>query len=161
MFDKFLKNNNGIVAIIVLILIAFGVYKFSEYLTMKGKYGHENYSSGMDSVYSDASNQPFRDTDGLTSNNPRNIQNPTDLLPGDNHQWSSLNPNGKGELSNISLLQAGSLVGINSVSGSLRNGNLTIRSEPPNPQNKVSPWNNTTITGDSFRRAFEIGQGEK
>jgi hypothetical protein len=39
----------------------------------------------------------------------------------------------------------------------LRNPNLQLRSEPPNPQLKVSPWNQTTIESDLNRRPLEIG----
>ena len=39
----------------------------------------------------------------------------------------------------------------------LRNANLQLRSEPPNPQVKVSPWLQTTIETDTNRRPLEIG----
>jgi len=164
MMDKLFSNsnNNGIVAIILLLLLAFGVYKFSEYLTKKSNYGLENYSSGINNVYSDGSTKGYNNSNGLRSNNSSNIQNPTDLLPANqNNQWSSLNPNGKGELSNINLLKAGYHIGIDTIGQTLRNPNLQLRSETPNPQNNVSPWNRSTITGDPFRVAFELGQGPK
>ena len=50
-------------------------------------------------------------------------------------------------------------MGIDSVGQSLRNPNYQIRSEPPNPQNNVSPWNQTTITPDKFQVPLELGQG--
>jgi hypothetical protein len=43
------------------------------------------------------------------------------------------------------------------VGQTLRNANLQIRSEPPNPQVAVSPWLNSTIEPDINRRPFEIG----
>ena len=39
----------------------------------------------------------------------------------------------------------------------MRNPNLQIRSEPANPQVKVSPWLQSTIEPDSNRRPLEIG----
>ena len=39
----------------------------------------------------------------------------------------------------------------------MRNANLQVRSEPPNPQTNVSPWMNTTIEPDLMRAPFEIG----
>lgn len=39
----------------------------------------------------------------------------------------------------------------------LRNANLQIRSEPPNPQMKVSPWLQSTINPEQFRRPLDIG----
>jgi hypothetical protein len=66
---------------------------------------------------------------------------------------------GKGELANINLLKAGYHVGINTVGQSLRNANLQVRSEPPNPQLDVGPWHKSTIEPDYTRRALEIGGG--
>ena len=57
----------------------------------------------------------------------------------------------------MNFLDSTFLSGINTVSGSLRNANLQVRSEPPNPTNLVCPWNNTTITPDLTRTPFEIG----
>jgi len=88
----------------------------------------------------------------------QNVTDPRELLPRDtNSEFSKLNPAGSGDLQNVSLLQAGTLQGINTVGTSLRNSNLQVRSEPPNPRMAVGPWNNTTITSDNNRRAFEIG----
>ena len=39
----------------------------------------------------------------------------------------------------------------------LRNANMQLRSEPPNPQVKVSPWLQTTIEPDVNRKPMEIG----
>ena len=41
-------------------------------------------------------------------------------------------------------------------SQSLRNANLQIRSEPPNPQTEVCAWNQSTIGPDQHRRNLEI-----
>ena len=89
-------------------------------------------------------------------------EEPSTLLPNDsNSQWASLNPQGGGMLKNINLLQAGSLVGINTVGSSLRNANLQVRSEPPNPQGNVGPWNHSTIEPDFVRKPLEIGSGKQ
>ena len=66
-------------------------------------------------------------------------------------------PNGQGNLGDQNFLNAGHHVGINTVGQSLRNANLQLRSEPANPQLKVSPWLQTTIEPDINRRAMEIG----
>lgn len=88
------------------------------------------------------------------------VVNPEDLLPKDtNSQWAQLNPRGSGDLNNVNLLQAGYLYGINTVGSSLRNANLQVRSEPPNPQVQVSPWLNTTIEPDLMRTPLELGCG--
>lgn len=81
-----------------------------------------------------------------------------DLLPADNwNEWSKLHPNGEGYLKNRNFLTGGHHIGINTVGNSLRNANLQLRSDPPCPQNRVSPWLNTTIGYDNNRKIFEIG----
>ena len=86
---------------------------------------------------------------------------PGDLLPktGEN-AWGQLTPNlGNGDLANVNLLDAGFHNGIDTVMGTLRNANLQVRSEPPNPQTNVSPWLNTTIEPDLMRVPLELGCG--
>ena len=88
----------------------------------------------------------------------KQITNPVDLLPRDtNSEWAQLNPNGVGDLQNISLLKAGHHVGINTVGSNLRNANLQIRSEPVIPKSSVGPWLNSTIEPDCDRPKLEIG----
>jgi hypothetical protein len=84
------------------------------------------------------------------------------LLPKDtNSQWAQLNPAGKGDLANINLLKAGYHIGIDTVGQTLRNANLQIRSEPPNPQINVGPWNLSTIEPDFMRPPLQVGQGSQ
>ena len=86
--------------------------------------------------------------------------NPAELLPRDaNSEFARLNPKGANDLSQVNLLSAGYHSGINTVGGSLRNANLQVRSEPPNPQSKVSPWMNSTIEPDLMRVPLELGCG--
>jgi hypothetical protein len=88
------------------------------------------------------------------------VANPSELLPKDeNSEWAKLNPMGSGDLENVNLLKSGYHIGINTINSSLRNANLQLRSEPPNPQGEVGPWNNSTITPDINRRPLEIGSG--
>ena len=47
---------------------------------------------------------------------------------------------------------------VGSQSQSLRNANYQLRSDPPNPQKTVCPWQNTTMAPES-RRPLEIGAG--
>ena len=48
--------------------------------------------------------------------------------------------------------------GINTVGQSLRNANLDVRSDPPNPRAAISPFLNSTIEPDLYRRELEIGE---
>lgn len=82
---------------------------------------------------------------------------PSALLPKESSsKYSPLKP---GKLKNVPLLKAGWLRGIDTVGASLRNANLQVRSEPPNPQVKVSPWMNSTIQPDLMRVPLEVGCG--
>ena len=110
---------------------------------------------GQNEVYSSVN-----DVQTITQLSDNTIQDPSELLPKDsNSQWAQLNPNGGGELSNINLLKAGYNIGIDTIGQSLRNSNQQIRSEPPNPQVYVGPWNMSTITPDLMRPPLEIGSG--
>ena len=90
---------------------------------------------------------------------PRDRLSASDLLPKDaaNSKWAQMNPAGQGDVRDQNFLTAGWHTGINTVGQSLRNANLQLRSEPPNPQVAVSPWNIATIGPDTNRRALEIG----
>ena len=83
---------------------------------------------------------------------------PSELLPADqNNEWAKLNPTGAGDLNSVNLLKAGFHTGIDTVGSSLRNANLQVRSEPPNPTNQVSPWGNTTIEPNLMQVPLELG----
>jgi hypothetical protein len=116
--------------------------------------------AGQNEVYSSANGIQTSMPGAPSTCNTANIQNPSELLPKDkNSQWAQLNPSGKGELANVNLLRAGYHIGIDTIGQSLRNANLQIRSEPPNPQLYVGPWNQTTIEPDFMRPPLEIGAG--
>jgi len=89
---------------------------------------------------------------------PKEMLTPEELKPQDNSSlWAQVNPEGEGSLKGRSFLQAGHHIGINTVGQTMRNANLQLRSEPPNPQVLVSPWNQTTIEPDVNRKPLEIG----
>jgi hypothetical protein len=181
---KKLMSESGFMILIILLAIAFGIGYFGKYVNNKSSMGNEYMTSNTSgSIYSqpkaknvkssgvvpsepEGQNEVYASVSGISTpsqNSPSscsnaNIQNPTDLLPKDsNSQWAQLNPSGKGELANINLLKAGYHIGIDTIGQSLRNANLQIRSEPPNPQLNVGPWNQSTITPDFIRPPLEIG----
>lgn len=89
---------------------------------------------------------------------PRDQLTPSELLPKDpNSIWAQQNPMGTGSLKGKNFLSAGALIGVNTVGQSLRNANLQIRSEPPNPQVPVSIFNQSTIQPDISHRPLEVG----
>jgi hypothetical protein len=87
---------------------------------------------------------------------PRQQLTPSELLPNDpNSQWAQVNPAGAGDIQGKNFLSAGALIGVNTVGQSMRNANLQLRAEPPNPQVNVSPWLQSTIEPDLARRSLE------
>lgn len=83
-----------------------------------------------------------------------------DLLPAEcDNTWAQSNPVVPGSLNTQNFLDAGHHIGLNTVGQSLRNPNMQMRSEPPNPQLKVCPWNQSTIEPDVGRKGLEIGTG--
>lgn len=179
---KKLWNDYGIGAILVLLIVAYGVSLFAKYLSSKGMSGYESndtmkkqykntnaqMSAGVQPSEPLGQNEVFASANGAQTSMPGipsscstpSIQNPAELLPKDsNSQWAQLNPSGKGELANVNLLKAGYHIGIDTIGQTLRNANLQIRSEPPNPQLYVGPWNTSTIEPDFMRPPLELGSG--
>jgi hypothetical protein len=89
---------------------------------------------------------------------PKDQLSPDELLPGDmDSKWAQVNPSVQGKLGDQNFLSSAYHVGVNTVGQTLRNANLQIRSEPSNPQIKVSPWLQSTIQPDTNRKPLEIG----
>ena len=115
---------------------------------------NESFSNQMDYMSMDEQAQEMRND----SNFPKQQLDADDLLPKDNSSlWAQVNPSGEGSLKDKNFLQSGYHIGINTVGQTLRNPNQQLRSEPPNPQVKVSPWLQTTIEPDLGRKPLEIG----
>jgi hypothetical protein len=172
-FTKGLKPEY-ILGIITLVVVGFALFKYSEEKNI--------YQSPMtpgpvnlgfsDVIQNQVSGSSFNgepiansmnNVDTISSNNNlvlnKPSSNPSDLLPNDmNNSWANLNPVGNADLRNINLLNPTQLTGINTQGSSLRNPNLQLRSEPPNPRTNTNcPWNISTIEGDQFRKTLEIG----
>ena len=79
---------------------------------------------------------------------------PKDLLPKnvEAEKFNQQNPDGEGILKGVNYLEATFHAGVNTVGQSLRNANLNLRAEPPNPRVMVSPWLNSTIDADLSRK---------
>ena len=90
---------------------------------------------------------------------PRDRLTADDLLPtgAADSRWAQANPNGQGDVSDQNFLTAGYHVGVNTTGATKKNANLQLRSEPPNPQMIVSPWNQASIEPDYLRKPLEIG----
>jgi len=89
---------------------------------------------------------------------PKDRLTAEDLLPSDaSSKWAQVNPAGQGDVKNINFLSAGFHVGINSTGGSMKNANLQLRSEPPNPKGSWPIMNSSYTPSDLLRRPLEIG----
>ncbi len=146
------------VIVLVVILAKYNQSKSSskEKMTMR-KYNPAPYD-----VSGSEQKAPYLEVNGMqgqepASNNP--TLSPSDLLPKDvNSEWSDVNP-ASNDLKNVNLLTANQMIGINTVSSSLRNANYQERSEPIIPKNdQISPWYNSTIEPDMYRRSLELGE---
>lgn len=114
-------------------------------------------SGASDPSLGGPSSMPFAAGNAPSNCYPKNQLNPKDLLPEDpNSKWAQVNPQGAGDIAGKNYLNAGALIGVNTVGQSLRNASYDLRSEPANPQVAVSPWFNSTIEPDTNRKTFEI-----
>lgn len=185
--EKFYKDfeKNFLLYTFLIVILILGVYYYYNYINKKSKGGYEGNTSSPNNAYSNNNNQnssqknklpqasqPLGQNEVYSSvnfnnnatpmTNCNNTQNPSDLLPKDtNSNWASLNPQGNGDLQNINLLKSGYHLGIDTIGQTLKNANLQIRSEPPNPQVNTGPWNQSTITPDFMRPPLEIGCGSQ
>ena len=179
--QKMIKNlgKNSMSMLFAAVVLGYAVYNYSQGkgLTLSGMEndvreavespsidgGAGNYQPSMPQ----GENEDYASSSGLNTDTyglppscaKQQVVDPKDLLPRDNNsEFSKLNPAGAGDLSNVSLLKAGHHIGINTVGQSLRNANLQLRSDPPNPKMEVGPWNHSTISGDPYRRPLELGR---
>lgn len=186
-FDSFVSDckNNPIVCIVVGVLLLAVIQNcvmdigLAPYLGMDSFMNSDSVEGGLDGPAPVESGldgpAPVSDLD--TVEQPQGVDNlsrtpstcypqpalkPEDLLPAQEskaiQEFNIAQPIGEGILADVNLLDAGSHIGINTIGQSLRNANLQLRSEPPNPQVNVSPWLNTTIGPDLPRRPLEIGE---
>ena len=159
---KKLKSDYGLGVIIVLLLVAYTVSSFSDYFTNKhlgGGEGHANlaeqaaaYSNGAGSNQNDV----LGGNDGsfaavAPSAGGQSDQNPADLLP--KSAPTEFSPNAA-NVNNDGLLSAGYHTGASENAAPLRNANLQLRSEEPNPRQNTGPWSQSTIEPDTMRKAI-------
>ena len=117
---------------------------------------NNNVAEGFENLA--PSPMPFAAAEKPANCYPKAQLGAAELLPNDpNSKWAQVNPMGAGDISGKNFLNAGALIGVNTVGSSLRNASWDLRSEPPNPQVSVSPWLNSTIEPDVLRRPLEIG----
>lgn len=178
-FKKFFKDfkNEHVLGIVGLVFLVYALYQYSQNksvfqlgmtptmdLTSKPapSNGTPNKPAQVTGASSSNTYAPFNGasqnvSNSVTTSNQMNkpTANPGDLLPGQGNLWGGTNPS---DLTNVNLLNPTQVVGINTQGSSLRNANLQLRSEPPNPRTNTNcPWNISTIEDDKFRKQLEIG----
>ena len=126
------------------------------------KFSNINDSNGSESngvSASDNSNEVFKEVEQSTNDTTNDTTNDFDTgcFPKNQLDPNELLPQNR-ELMGNNFLKADQRIGINTVGQSLRNANLQLRSEPPNPQKMVCPWMQSTISPDLMRRPLEISE---
>jgi len=149
--------------VLVVILMKYNQTKSSSKERMTVKFAPSTYDlSSNGSNTPSHSNSPHSEVNSTHTQSPsygsnENTLNPSDLLPKDmNSEWSDVNP-ASNDLKNVNLLTANQMIGINTVSSSLRNANYQVRSEPIITKTDVGPWYHSTIEPDLLRRPLEVG----
>jgi hypothetical protein len=176
--------SNALVALVALAALAYLVFAYSKNRTMqqsKEEYTGDGFDAGSMGVAAGSGGSPIPRDPAATAQRtvdypaapsadaaslpddcfPKDRLVAADLLPKDaaNEKWARVNPAGQGDVDDKNYLNAGYHHGLNTVAGTLRNANLQLRSEPPNPRAQVTPWNQSTIEPDLNRRPFEIDGG--
>ena len=111
--------------------------------------GNPEPSGPMGMVDNDfASVAPYNGS-GKADTSVQELYNSSNYLPNGDNKWADMpvKVNQK-DLIGSTIRH----VGVNTIGQSLRNANLQLREEPPNPQDNVSPWLNTTIDRDLTRK---------
>ena len=157
----FCKENQNVCLLVLLLVVLYFTGYLHQLLAMLGLEGFEVVAS--EKLGTNEVNQAVTGL-GRTpaSCYPQQKLTPNDLLPTDESaaikEFNIAKPVGEGILQGVNMLDATYHVGVNTIGQSLRNANLQLRSEPPNPQVNVSPWLNTTIGPDLARRPLEAGE---
>jgi hypothetical protein len=90
---------------------------------------------------------------------PKDTITPQELMPREDsyNTWQASNPPVNGHLADRNFLESGHHFGIDTVSNTLKNANLQLRSDPMIAQVQVGPWSQSTFGPDTNRRQLEIG----
>jgi hypothetical protein len=90
---------------------------------------------------------------------PKDTITPQELMPREDatNVWQLSSPPVNGHLADRNFLESGHHYGIDTVSNTLKNPNLQLRSDPIIPQIQVGPWSQSTYGPDTNHRQLEIG----
>ena len=170
---NFVKSENGkwicvvaVVLIAIWLMMSYSNSKGQVLDTMYAKNGAQPSSMNVKQMGAPlAESAPYNEPTtinvppaGASEYSAQPVANPSDLLPKDeNSQWASLNPIGDHKPILPDLLQAGNLIGLDTIGQTLKNPNLQLRSDPTIQKVNVGPWNNSTYEPDLGRVPLELG----
>lgn len=140
-------------------LVVFLVYKYVQY-NNRAKQGKPTYDKSEGYVAFDE--MPF-DTIPPSSGPgaapaqpmvpPVNVA--SDLLPKPTQQVADFGEFAPRALDGQNFLNNTQQMGLDTKGSSMKNANLQLRADPPNPRVNVGPWMNSTIEADLLRRPLE------
>lgn len=164
--------------VFIIVVVIFIIYLLMSYSVKKGTV-KDNYANQMSgpapAAFAQSTMQQGASNAGMMSNASmpskaapsigsgyvgQPVADPSQLLPKDkNSEWSKLNPSMNSDPMIPDLLQAGSLIGLDTIGQTLKNANLQLRSDPIIVKQSVGPWNNSTYEADLGRVPLELGCG--
>ena len=166
---NFVKSDNA-KWIFVAIVVAIVVYSMTNYSKSKGMVLDSMTTAGPVRPSKSTGNEVFESSKPASIDQPECLAStnseyksvdtaaPQDLLPVDkNSEFAKLNPISSGKQDLPDLLQAGSLIGIDTIGQTLKNPNLQLRSDPTIQKKNIGPWNNSTFEPDLARVPLELG----
>ena len=166
---NFVKSDNAKWVFVAIVIAIIG-YSLMNYSKGKGLVLDSMTTAGSVKPRESTGNEVFESSKPASYDKPETLPSstseyksvdtaaPQDLLPVDkNSEFAKLNPvtNGKQDLPD--LLQAGSLIGVDTIGQTLKNPNLQLRSDPSIEKKNVGPWNNSTFEPDLARVPLELG----
>lgn len=159
--ELFTSTNIIIFVIVMILLVAIFYYWRSRTGLEKFTNDSSKSSAGGSNVYPTGASgdSPFKtqetgnvDKPDVGSSLPnRNATNPGDLLPNSaGANWGNLYPvqNSDPGVYVPSLVDPSFSIGLNTISGTMRNSSLDLRAQPLVEKKVVSPWNNSSIEAD-------------
>lgn len=171
---EFMQKNKMILFLIILLV---GLYVYMEYDPVKKtdpkkvefntiphaaestEKNHEedknedywDFDGNMKDELADADHEFTKEELGTECTGANSAFISSDLLPKVDKKDQPYSPDLKG----MKLLDPEDYIGMDTISNTLRNANLSLRADPPNPKTPVSPWMNSTIDNDPYRKGLE------
>tara|TARA_Y100000816_G_scaffold286143_1_gene266805 strand:- start:9563 stop:10102 length:540 start_codon:yes stop_codon:yes gene_type:complete len=169
---KKLMSDYGLGVIIILLLVAFGISTFSDYLTSKmtgvnhdseGMWGGDDSEGPVEGMpEDDAQSMQMPEEDGMTGSTVEGMANlgsehsapdskPSDFLPSGSSTDTPVGAPTITGAAGSNLLSAGHHLGLPGSDAPIRNGNLSLRPDPPIPSVDTGPFNKSTIEATSHK----------